>query len=137
MEKVINFCKQIFTLNDFADYFMFSILIIALIAFLFSIFFLFKSIYEEIYSLIDVFKRPLKRGVGKIINGYFMESITLPAGRGISIPDMYLINIEIQEIEVEVCVSEEFYEEAEEGKEVRVAYLIGRLSKDIYVKALV
>ena len=132
---LIDGLKDLLLFNSFADYFYFFILIFLLLYILFFVFLLISLILEEIYYLIDTIGRPLNSGSGEIISkSAFRNKIILVAGRGNLTLHSYILNVKIQKFEIGTDVSQKIYREAREGQRINVDYIIGRRSKEIYIR---
>ena len=139
--EIINYLisnfKDLFNQHSFTGCLVSIFLIIIALGFLYSVWLLIQYIFMEVYELIDTIGRPINNGIGKIIGGRFTEEVGAP-GRG-HLPESFKAIIKIEKYNgnaVTVDVSKDFYKTTQKDQTVKVGYMIGRFSKNVYIKTL-
>ncbi len=140
IEKVYNFLQDwmFFPKNpEFIDYVILGIMIVIILAILFLFIQLLVLILKWLYNLFDTIGVSLKEGCGEITDKQIVKGFEVYSRTGpITIEDQFVLQIKINDQYALACVYEDYFVNVRINNKVEVAYILGRLSKNIIIKNL-
>lgn len=138
MEAIVNFFNGYYQLFGGGTigviFFIFSLIIVAVILWMF--YFLVKEIYSSLYEHFDKKNAPAIKGVAVVTWKNYIEGTSAAAGRGISMPDIYLLSLKIKKSgeETAMVVEKDFFSSVEENGLITIGYIYGNYSRSIYIQ---
>lgn len=122
---------------EIVDYAIYGMLAACLLLLIFFIIKLLIMTLKGLYGIIDTIGVPLREGSGKIINKIIVQGFQFYTRTGpITIPDRFVLQIEMENKITETSFSEEYFQSAKINQKVKTFYYIGRLSKEVFIKEI-
>lgn len=122
---------------EIVDYFLSGMLVVCVLLLIFPIIQLLIMMSKVLYGIVDAIGVPLREGSAKIADKLIIQEAKIYTRTGlITIPDQFVLQIEMENKITETSFSEEYFQSVKINQKVEILYYIGRLSKEVFIKEI-